>query len=470
MRKFIHEDFLLDTPQACELFHGVAEKLPIIDYHCHLDPAKIANDMRFENITQAWLAGDHYKWRGMRSVGVDETFCTGNASDRDKFNMWAASVPKFLRNPLYHWTHLELRRPFGIDDCLLSSETADKIWTETNLKLASPGFGAYGILRQMNVELVCTTDDPTDSLEHHIHFAAQADRGLRLFPTWRPDKARNILNPQLFNQWVDKLETVSGMSVRTLEVFLDALQKRHAFFHAAGCRLSDHSLERLGGHFPSMMEVSLIFEKVRHHDVPTAEEADIFNLFMLFQFSSWDAQAGWTQQYHIGAMRNPNRKAFTALGPDTGFDAVADFAFAVPFAEHLSRIAEADQLPKTIVYNLNPRDNEMLAVLCGSFQFGAAAGKIQFGAAWWFLDQMDGISRHIETLSQLGVLSQFVGMLTDSRSFLSFTRHEYFRRILCRILGREMKDGLIPDDPLLIGRMVRAISHDNAASFFNFQK
>lgn len=468
MEKFIHDDFLLTNKQARELYHEFAENLPIIDYHSHLDPKKIATDYQFTNITEAWLAGDHYKWRALRSLGVDERYCTGDASDREKFDQWAASMPALVRNPLYHWAHLELRRPFGIDDCLLSSDTAERVWNDTNAMLASGDFGAHKILRKMNVEIVCTTDDPVDSLRHHKAFAESGDTGLRLFPTWRPDRARNLADTEAFLGWIERLNLASGIEVTSLETYLEALRKRHDFFHDAGCRVSDHSIEAFGDHFPLFGEANIILAHALKGEKISLEGQRAFSLFMLHEFGKWDAERGWTQQYHLGALRNPNAKAFQTLGPDTGFDGIADFTYACPFAKHLGRLAEIDRLAKTVVYNLNPRDNEMLAVLCGSFNYGTSAGKVQFGAAWWFLDQMDGIKRHLETVSQLNVLSRFLGMLTDSRSFLSFTRHEYFRRILCNMLGKDMENGIIPNDIAFIGKMVTAICHDNAQNFFNF--
>lgn len=467
MSVFIHDDFLLDTSEAVELYHRYAENQPILDYHCHLDSSKLAADYVFANIAEAWLHGDHYKWRAMRTLGIDERYCSGRASDHEKFLQWAGALPKLLRNPLYHWTHLELKRPFGIDDLLLSSATAETVWRRAGTLLKEPNFGARGILKQMNVELVCTTDDPTDSLEAHLAHA-KSDDGVRMLPTWRPDRARAIAEPTVFEAWIFRLSEAAQMPVQSFSDFIAVLQKRHSFFAAAGCRLSDHSIERMGCHHPNSTEAEAIFQAVRQGVTPTTEQIDSFSLYMLYLFGTWDAAAGWTQQYHIGALRNPNRRTYEQLGPDTGFDAINDINFAVPLAAHLSRLTEADALPKTILYNLNPRDNASLAVLCGSFQDGITAGKIQFGPAWWFLDQLEGMKVQIESLSQLGILSCFTGMVTDSRSFLSYTRHEYFRRILCRILGREMHEGVIPNDLHWVGNMVSDLAYRNAKNYFKF--
>lgn len=466
---FIHDDFLLDTPQARELFHGTAEALPIIDYHSHLDPAALATDKRFANITQAWLAGDHYKWRAMRTAGIPEAFCSGTAPDREKFNRWAAITPKLIRNPLYHWTHLELRRPFGITDVLLSAETADSVWERTSAAFAKPDFGARGILNQMKVELVCTTDDPVDSLEHHVALAKNPSAGVKVLPTWRADKARNVVDVAGWSAWVDKLAAQANREIVTFDDFMAALQQRHDFFHACGCRVSDYAIDGFSVMPASEPEAKAAFARLRSGKTTlSVEEALRFSTYLLDVFGAMDCAKGWVRQLHLGAMRNPNGRAFMDLGPDTGFDAISDFSYGVPLAALLNRAATNNTLPKTILYNLNPRDNELLAVMCGSFQDGSVAGKVQFGAAWWFLDQMDGMTRHIETISQLALLSQFVGMLTDSRSFLSFPRHEYFRRILCRILGRDMQGGLIPNDMKHISGIVADISYNNAKGYFGF--
>lgn len=464
---FINDDFLLDTPQAKTLFHEYAEGQPIIDYHSHLDPAAIADNRQFSNIAQLWLDGDHYKWRAMRTNGIPERLCSGDAPDREKYDAWAATVPRLLRNPLYHWTHLELRRPFGISGILFSPETADEVWKKTSSMLQSGKMGALDILKRMNVETVCTTDDPCDDLSAHRRHAASWD-SVKLLPTFRPDKARAVHQGSAWREWVGRLEQASGMEIRDLAGFRKALASRHDFFAQHGCKLSDHSLEAFDGESLSGEEASALFASaLQGGDIASGDAARFSNYLMDF-FAELDSGKNWVRQLHVGALRNPNGAALRDLGPDTGFDAIADFTYIAPLARLLDRSAQKGTLPRTILYNLNPRDNAALAVLCGSFQDGVTAGKMQYGAAWWFLDQMDGMTRHLETLSQLGMLSRFVGMLTDSRSLLSYTRHEYFRRILCRILGRDMARGLVPDDMEMIGSMVADISYRNAKQYFNF--
>lgn len=464
---FINDDFLLDTPQAKTLFHEYAEGQPIIDYHSHLDPAAIADNRQFSNIAQLWLDGDHYKWRAMRTNGIPERLCSGDAPDREKYDAWAATVPRLLRNPLYHWTHLELRRPFGISGILFSPETADEVWKKTSSMLQSGKMGALDILKRMNVETVCTTDDPCDDLSAHRRHAASGD-SVKLLPTFRPDKARAVHQGSAWREWVGRLEQASGMEIRDLAGFRKALASRHDFFAQHGCKLSDHSLEAFDGESLSGEEASALFASaLQGGDIASGDAARFSNYLMDF-FAELDSGKNWVRQLHVGALRNPNGAALRDLGPDTGFDAIADFTYIAPLARLLDRSAQKGTLPRTILYNLNPRDNAALAVLCGSFQDGVTAGKMQYGAAWWFLDQMDGMTRHLETLSQLGMLSRFVGMLTDSRSLLSYTRHEYFRRILCRILGRDMARGLVPDDMEMIGSMVADISYRNAKQYFNF--
>lgn len=464
---FINDDFLLDTPQAKTLFREYAERQPIIDYHSHLDPATIADNRQFSNIAQLWLDGDHYKWRAMRTNGIPERLCSGDAPDREKYDAWAATVPRLLRNPLYHWTHLELRRPFGISGILFSPETADEVWEKTSSMLQSGKMGALDILKRMNVETVCTTDDPCDDLSAHRRHAASGD-SVKLLPTFRPDKARAVHQGSAWREWVGRLEQASGMEIRDLVGFRKALASRHDFFAQHGCKLSDHSLEAFDGESLSGEEASALFASaLQGGDIASGDAARFSNYLMDF-FAELDSGKNWVRQLHVGALRNPNGAALRDLGPDTGFDAIADFTYIAPLARLLDRSAQKGTLPRTILYNLNPRDNAALAVLCGSFQDGVTAGKMQYGAAWWFLDQMDGMTRHLETLSQLGMLSRFVGMLTDSRSLLSYTRHEYFRRILCRILGRDMARGLVPDDMEMIGSMAADISYRNAKQYFNF--
>ena len=464
---FINDDFLLDTPQAKTLFHKYAEGQPIIDYHSHLDPAAIVDNRQFSNIAQLWLDGDHYKWRAMRTNGIPERLCSGDALDREKYDAWAATVPRLLRNPLYHWTHLELRRPFGISGILFSPETADEVWKKTSSMLQSGGMGALDILKRMNVETVCTTDDPCDDLSAHRRHASSGD-SVKLLPTFRPDKARAVHQGSAWREWVARLEQASRMEIRDLAAFREALASRHDFFARHGCKLSDHSLEAFDEESLSGEEAAALFASaLRGGDIASGDAARFSNYLMDY-FAELDSAKNWVRQLHVGALRNPNGAALRDLGPDTGFDAIADFTYMAPLGRLLDRSAQQGTLPRTILYNLNPRDNAALAVLCGSFQDGVTAGKMQYGAAWWFLDQMDGMTRHLETLSQLGMLSRFVGMLTDSRSLLSYTRHEYFRRILCRVLGRDMAQGLVPDDMEMVGSMAADISYRNAKQYFNF--
>ncbi len=465
---FLTDDFLLETKAARELYHSYARDLPIIDYHCHLPSHQVSEDTRFENMTQIWLAGDHYKWRAMRSNGVEELYCTGDASDWEKFQSWAATVPHTLRNPLYHWTHLELRRPFGIFDRVLNAETSEGIWKECNEKLAQPEFSARGIMKQMNVEIVCTTDDPTDDLRHHRAVAADKSFPVGMFPTFRPDKGMAVENASGFNEWVDALAAAADMDISDYKDYLEALRKRHAFFHEVGCRLSDHGIETVYAEDYTESAIKKAFEQVRSGSELDNEQIAQFKSAMLYEFGLMDHERGWVQQLHLGAIRNNNTRLFERLGPDTGFDSIGDFEVARPLSTFLDRLDRTNQLPKTILYNLNPRDNELLATMIGNFQDGSVPGKMQFGSGWWFLDQKSGMERQIDALSNLGLLSRFVGMLTDSRSFLSYTRHEYFRRILCNIVGRDIENGLIPRDYELVGEMVRAVCHDNAASYFGF--
>lgn len=465
---FIHDDFLLESSQARELYHAYAESLPIIDYHCHVPPKDIAENRRFDNLTQIWLYGDHYKWRAMRACGVNERFITGSASDWEKLEKWAETVPKTLRNPLYHWTHLELKRPFGITDRLLGPATAKWIWEECNAKLATPEFSTRGIQKQMNVEVVCTTDDPTDSLEYHKMIAADDSFNTRVHPAFRADKAMAVQDPSAFVSYVEKLCEAASMEIRTFADFLSALGRRHDFFHSMGCRLSDHGLETVYVEEFSEREINSIFEKLMQRTLLNDLEALKIKSAMLYELAVMDWQKGWTQQFHLGALRNVNTRMMRSLGPDTGYDSIGDFEVGRPLAKFLDKLDKDDKLAKTIVYTVNPRDNELLATMIGNFQDGSVAGKMQFGSAWWFLDQIDGMTKQIEALSNMGVLSQFIGMLTDSRSFLSYPRHEYFRRLLCNILGAEMKRGLVPDDVQLVGGMVKDICYFNAKRYFNF--
>jgi glucuronate isomerase len=466
---FITENFLLQNDRAVELYHRFARDLPIIDYHCHLPPAQIAEDRRFENLTQIWLDGDHYKWRAMRAAGADERYCTGDASDWEKFQKWAETVPQTLRNPLYHWTHLELKRPLGIGDRLLGPDTAESIWRECNAKLARPEFSARGIMRQMNVALVCTTDDPVDGLEHHRAIAADNTFPIKVLPTFRPDRAMAVENPAAFNVWVDRLAAVSRIDVKdNFSSFLDALQQRHDFFHARGCRLSDHGMETFYAEPYCAAEVAAALRRLRSGKPLQMDEIARFRSAMLYELASMNHAKGWVQQFHFGALRNNNTRRFESLGPDAGFDSIGDGEIARPMAKFLDRLDRDGRLAKTIVYNLNPAQNDLVATMIGNFQDGAVPGKMQYGSAWWFLDQKDGIERQLNALSNHGLLSRFVGMLTDSRSLLSYSRHEYFRRILCNLLGAEMEQGLLPDEMPMIGAMVGDICYGNAAGYLGF--
>ena len=467
-RHFIHEDFLLETPAARELYHTHAADLPIIDYHCHLPPQEIADDIRWDNIATLWLGGDHYKWRAMRTAGVNERFCTGDATHWEKFEHYAATMPKLLRNPLYHWSHLELARFFGISDRLLNPETARGIYDHCNTLLAQKDFSCRGLMKKSKVEVVCTTDDPVDSLEHHAAIAADGSFAIQVRPTWRPDIALFIDQPAVFAKWLEALEKASGISISTLTDLMAALQNRHDFFALRGCRLSDRGVDTIWAEDCTESEASVIFAKVRSGGAVTPHEAVQYKSYLLHQLAVMDAAKSWTMQIHYGALRNNNTRMKQQLGADCGFDSIGDLPVAASLAKHLDRLDLVESLPKTIIYNLNPRDNELVATMLGNFQDGITAGKIQFGSGWWFLDQLDGMTRQIESLSQLGLLSQFVGMLTDSRSFLSYTRHEYFRRLLCNILGNDIERGLLPSDLTLVGKMVEDISYYNSRRYFGF--
>jgi glucuronate isomerase len=465
MDNFITDNFILETKSAQRLFHDHAEKLPIIDYHCHLNPKDIANDRRFNSITEAWLEGDHYKWRAMRTNGVDESYITGKKDDFQKFQKWAETVPQTLRNPLYHWTHLELKRYFGVDT-LLNPQTAKGIYDETSAKLQSKEYSVRNLMLKMNVEAVCTTDDPIDSLEHHRKIAADGFK-VKVLPAWRPDKAMAVEDPESFNQYIDKLAVAANLEIRTFDNLIEALRIRHDYFHANGCRLSDHGIETFFAEEYTESEIRTIFIKVREGKNLAAEEDILkFKSAMLYHFSILDHEKNWVQQFHIGALRNNNSRMMRILGADTGFDSISDLPVAQSMSKFLNRLDSDDRLAKTILYNLNPSDNEVYATMLGNFQGGGIPGKIQYGSAWWFLDQKTGMEKHIEALSALGLLSRFVGMLTDSRSLLSYPRHEYFRRILCNILGNDMEKGEIPADFELVGKMVENISYHNAVNYF----
>ncbi len=466
MNTFIHPEFLLNNRSASSLYHNYAQQLPIIDYHCHLSPKDIANDTIFENLTQAWLYGDHYKWRAMRTNGIGEEYCSGKATDYNKFLKWAETVPQTLRNPLYHWTHLELKRYFDID-LPLNEKTAEKIFKESSDLLQTKEYSVRNLLRKMNVELVCTTDDPVDSLEYHKKIK-EANFGIKIIPAWRPDKAMAIENAFIYNQYITLLESASGRSIHSFSDLMDALNSRHSYFHMNDCRLSDHGLDTFYAEEYTDADIRFIFDKVRQGKDPNTEQVHKFKSAMLYNFSVMDQESGWVQQFHTGAQRNNNSLKMQDIGPDTGFDSIGDLPAARVMSKFLDQLEMNGKLTKTILYNLNPSDNEVYATMIGNFQDGLSRGKMQWGAAWWFLDQKSGIERHLDVLSSLGLLSRFVGMLTDSRSFLSFPRHEYFRRILCNLLGKEMENGELPNDMELIGNMVSNICYHNSRDYFPF--
>lgn len=468
MKKFMDENFLLQNKTAENLYHTYAKNLPLIDYHCHLSPKQIAEDYQFKNITDAWLAGDHYKWRAMRTNGVSENFCTGDASDFDKFLKWAETVPFTVRNPLYHWTHLELQRYFGIQE-ILSADTAEKIYQSCSNDLQNPAFSVKNLLRKMNVALVCTTDDPVDELQYHLQLKKDSFE-IPILPTFRPDKAMEVKNPELFTSYLKQLEAISNHSISDFKDYLKALKSRHDFFATMGCAVSDHGLEEIYAESYTTAEIENIFEKLRAGKFLNPVEQLKFKSAMLIHFAEWDYEKGWVQQFHLGVLRNNNERMIQRLGTDTGWDSIGDFSQAKSLARFLSRLDADDKLSKTILYNLNPADNALFATMAGNFNDGSIAGKIQYGAAWWFLDQKDGMINQINALSNMGLLSKFVGMLTDSRSFLSFPRHEYFRRILCNLFGTEIEQGELPNDIEWIGKIIQDICYENARSYFGFKK
>jgi glucuronate isomerase len=460
---FIHEDFLLQSESARRLYHTYAAGQPILDYHCHLSPRDIAENRVFNNLFEIWLEGDHYKWRAMRANGVPERFCTGDAPPFEKFLAWARTVPHTLRNPLYHWTHLELKRYFGIEQ-LLDEGSARGIWEQANAQLAAAELRPHGILKKFGVKALCTTDDPTDDLAHHRKIAASG-LDTRVYPAFRPDKALNVRQPEAFNGWVDRLAAASNVHIAGLNDFLSALRQRHDHFHQMGCRLSDHGLNTCYADFPSERTASEIFAKARSGKAASAPEQVQFASFMMLCFGRLDAGRNWTKQLHLGARRNSNTRRFNELGPDTGFDSIGDWRQADAMGAYLDRLEQENALPKMILYNLNPADNSVFATMTGNFQDGSIAGKIQYGGGWWFLDQKEGIQWQLNALSNAGLLSRFVGMLTDSRSFMSYPRHEYFRRVLCDMLGKDIRNGELPDDEALIGPMIQRICYDNARQY-----
>ena len=466
MKAFLNDDFLLQTATAERLYHEIAAKQPIIDYHNHLPPADIANNRQFGNIFEAWLEGDHYKWRGMRTAGIEERYCTGEASPKEKFDAWARTVPQTLGNPLYHWTHLELRRYFGIKE-LLSPATADAIWEKANSILSEPDFTARGLLKMQNVTTVCTTDDPADSLEHHIAHRKAGSPDVKMLPAFRPDKVYNFSDIEAWKGYMVRLAAAAGGAITGWESLLEVLMVRHAYFHENGCRVSDHGVSFVPGLSWTPDEAEAVIKKTLRGEQPDRKEALLFQSAVMESCGRMDAGAGWTMQVHMGALRGVNPYARKQLGPDTGFDVIGDYPQAEGLARFLGALVEDDMLPKTILYVLNPADNEMIATMTGAFQ-GGFPGKVQFGSGWWFNDQKDGMEKQLTALSSLGLLSKFVGMLTDSRSFLSYPRHEYFRRILCNLLGNWVENGEMPDDRTLLDPMVEGICHDNALAYFGF--
>jgi glucuronate isomerase len=466
MKSFLNEDFLLETKTAQRLYHEFAAGLPIIDYHCHLPPNQIADDINFENLTRIWLFGDHYKWRAMRANGVNEACITGGKSDWEKFEQWAATVPYTLRNPLYHWTHLELQRYFGIHE-LLSPATARRIYDECNEKLQSPEFSVRNLIKNRNVEVVCTTDDPLDNLKHHQKIKADG-YGVKVLPAFRPDKAMDANDTTALNTYISHLEALSGNTIDDFSDYLDALKARHAYFAANGCCLSDHGLEYLYAENYTEPGIRTIFKKIRAKEILQPDEIAGFKSAMLYHFSLWDHEKEWVQQYHVGALRSTNTRALTEIGPDTGFDSIGDFSQGRAMSKFFNRLEAENKLARTILYNINPADNELIATMAGNFNDGLVAGKMQFGSAWWFLDQKDGMIKQLNAMSNMGLLSRMVGMLTDSRSFLSYPRHEYFRRILCNLFGNDIENGELPSDMEWTGKIIQDICYYNAKQYFSF--
>lgn len=467
MKPFLDENFILQTPAAQTLYHEFAKQMPIIDYHNHLPPNQILGDTVFENITQVWLYGDHYKWRAMRTNGINEAYCTGDKSDYEKFEKWAETVPYTMRNPLFHWTHLELQRYFGVTK-VLNAETAKEIYDKCTSKISTTAYSVRNLLKMMNVETVCTTDDPVDSLEFHIAYnKVKGTDDVKMFPAFRPDKFILIENSN-FAGFIEKLGAVVGFEISDYDSLKKALRMRADFFHSVGGRLSDHGLEEIYAEDFTEEAADSAFKKAIQRVSISEKEALVFKSAILHFLGTMYAELGWTQQFHLGALRNNNKRAMRLLGPDTGWDSIGDWSQAKALSKYLGKLDEYDQLAKTILYNLNPGDNEILATMIGNFNDGSVAGKVQFGSGWWFLDQKDGMEKQINALSNMGLLSRFVGMLTDSRSFLSFPRHEYFRRILCNIYGNDITNGELPADFELIGKTIQDICYHNAKGYFGF--
>ena len=460
---FIHQDFLLQTEHAKRLYYGYAKDQPILDYHCHLPPQDVASNRQFRNLFEIWLEGDHYKWRAMRANGIGEAYCTGEADPHDKFLAWAKTMPHTLRNPLYHWSHLELKRYFGFDG-LLDESNAEEVWQHCNDLLATDDLRVFGILRQFDVRALCTTDDPTDSLSHHQAIAA-SDLETKVYPAFRPDKALTVNQPDTFNAWVARLEQATDHEISSFQHFMEALEQRHDFFDRMGCRLSDHGLDHAFCDFPAESAAKSIFDAARRGNAASAEEHGQFAAVMMLRFGQLDAAKGWTKQMHLGARRNNNSRGFRAAGPDTGFDSIGDWPQVDALGRYLDRLDREDALPRLILYNNNPNDNYTFATMLGNFQDGKIPGKMQFGSGWWYLDQKEAMEWQLNCLSNVGLLSRFVGMLTDSRSFMSYPRHEYFRRVLCNLLGNDMVKGEIPDDEDLVGDLVQRLSFRNVRDY-----
>ena len=473
MKMFLDENFLLQTETAKRLYHDFAQQMPVIDYHCHLPVQQIADDINFKNLTQIWLYGDHYKWRAMRTNGVDESYITGDKTDFEKFEKWAHTVPYTLRNPLYHWTHLELQRYFDVHE-LLKPESAKRTYGDCTQKLQTKEYSVKNLLRKMNVEIVCTTDDPIDNLEYHhkIKEDARLPNGqgfeIKVLPAFRPDRAMNVDDVGEFNLYVKKIEAASGISITSYQSYLDALKQRHDFFATMGCSVSDHGLEYIYTEDYTDGEIIAVFNKIRNGRELTLEEKSKFKSAMLYVFAIWDHEKNWVQQYHLGALRNNNKRMMELFGSDGGYDSIGNFFHAKPLSKFLSRLDSTNQLAKTILYNLNPADNELIATMAGNFNTGSIPGKIQFGSAWWFLDQKDGMVKQMNALSNMGLISRFVGMITDSRSFLSYPRHEYFRRILCNLLGDEIENGELPNDVEWTGKIIMDICYYNSKNYFGW--
>jgi glucuronate isomerase len=465
MKPFIHENFLLGNKTAEKLYHKYSENQPIIDFHCHLSPEIIEQDYQFGNLTKAWLEGDHYKWRAMRSNGINEKFCTGNASDIEKFKKWAETVPATAGNPLYHWTHLELLRYFNICE-LLSPSTAESIYEKASGLLQTKEFSTRSILRKMKVEVVCTTDDPADNLENHLKLKDAFE--IKVLPTFRPDNVIKTEDPEKFMAYLNRLELVGGIEIRNFDTLVGALDKRHMFFHEMGCRLSDHGLDRFYYSLFTAQEINSIFKKLLKGEIISSEEAEKYKTAVMLELCRLNHKRGWTQQFHVGALRNSNSRMFRQMGPDTGWDSIGATQDPLKMSKFLSELDNNEQLAKTILYNLNPADNEMMITMAGNFNDGSYAMKVQYGAAWWFLDQKIGMEKHLKDLAVFGLLRRFIGMVTDSRSFLSYPRHEYFRRVACNYIGEEVEKGLLPDEEEILKPIIEGISYRNAKEYFGF--